>query len=475
MKMKIKVKVHQAFIAGIIYFQVLSINARAQVLQSDSLYSEYLKEHRRVEIIFPEKLGNKGGIKNSLWIGSRDGGAQAGMGISRFDSLLLLRAPEELQWKVASYPDETHFSAIWKGIYDGLKFSYVRSQIDETLLNRADVTWKFRSENGKYISFSAMDAFLRSQMDSIGMPGLSFALISDGQIVYRRTLGVTNAETGQRVSYASLFDAASMTKTPFAFLVLRLVDKGILDLDKPLFTYLPYPDIAYDERYKLITARMVLSHTAGFPNWRFFNKDGKLDIKFTPGTQYQYSGEGYEYLANVISHLLNIQKNDLQELFNEEVAKQSGMEKTYFTWNSWVEEHRVSGHVDGKVAEGYGIRADKPGFYASYSMQTEALNYARFLLALMNENGLKKGSFDDMLRVQFPNAGKSPDEQWGLGIGIRPAEFGDEFYHGGYNLNFSGEFMFNKEQKFGYVFFTNCNKGSEFNKKLLKFIKETGE
>jgi CubicO group peptidase (beta-lactamase class C family) len=220
---------------------------------------------------------------------------------------------------------------------------------------------------------------------------------------------------------------------------------------------------------------MVLSHTAGFPNWRFFNKDGKLDIKFTPGTQYQYSGEGYEYLANVISHLMKIKKNDLQELFNEEVAKQLGMEKTYFTWNGWVEEHRATGHVDGKLAEGYGIGADKPNFYASYSMQTEALNYARFLIGLMNENGLKKESFDDMLKVQFPNAGKSPDEQWGLGIGIRPTEFGDEFYHGGFNLNFSGEFMFNKEQKFGYVFFTNCNKGSEFNKKLLKFFKNSSE
>jgi predicted alpha/beta superfamily hydrolase/CubicO group peptidase (beta-lactamase class C family) len=432
-------------------------------------------DNEYINRIAPEKLENKEGIKNSLWISSRDGGAQVGMGISRFDSLLTLRAPEDLQWKVAAYPNETHFSAIWKGIYDGLKFSYVKSQIDETLLNRANVTWKFRSENGNLISFSKMNAFLRSQMDSIGMPGLSFALISDGHIVYRRTLGVTNVETRQRVSYTSLFDAASMTKTPFAFLVLRLVDKGILDLDKPLFTYLPYPDIAYDERYKLITARMVLSHTAGFPNWRFFNKDGKLDIKFTPGTQYQYSGEGYEYLANVISHLMNTKKNGLQELFNEEVAKQLGMEKTYFTWNSWVEEHRATGHVDGKVAEGYGIRADNPNFYASYSMQTEALNYARFLIGLMNENGLKKESFDDMLKVQFPNASKSPNEQWGIGIGIRATEFGDEYYHGGFNLNFTGEFMFNKEQKFGYVFFTNCNKGSEFNKKLLKFFKDSSE
>ena len=258
--------------------------------------------------IASEKLESKDGIRNTLWIGSRDGRAQVEMGISSFDSLLTLRAPEDLKWKVEGYPNETHFSAIWKGIYDGLKFTYVKSKTDGTLVNRANTLNKFRLENGKHISFSEMEAFLKSQMDTIRMPGLSFAVINDEQIVYHKTFGVTNVETKQQVSDETIFDAASMTKTPFAFLVMRLAEKGILDLDKPLFTYLPYPDIAHDKRYKLITARMVLSHTTGFPNWRFFNKDGKLDIKFTPGTQFQYSGEGYEYLANVIAHLYEDQK-----------------------------------------------------------------------------------------------------------------------------------------------------------------------
>lgn len=446
-------------------------------LHEPALFKSYLTvepslwwDEQYINKIAAEKLENMEGQRNTLWIGSRDGGAKVGMGISTFDSLLALKAPESLSWQVEAYPNETHFSAIWKGLYDGLKFTYVKSQTDDTLLNRADATWKFRSENGNYISFSTLDAFLKSQMDSIGIPGLSFALINDGQIVYHRTLGVTNVENGQRVSYGTVFDAASMTKTPFAFLVLRLVEKGILELDKPLFTYLPNPDIAYDKRYKLITARMVLSHTSGFPNWRRFNKDGKLDIKFTPGTQFQYSGEGYEYLANVIAHLINIEKNDLQELFNEEIAKPLGMDKTYFTWNSWLEEHRATGHVDGKVAVGYGINPQNPNFYAAFSMQTEAMNYAKLLLGLMDEKVLKKETFEDMLKVQYPNASQSPNDQYGLGIRTRHSEFGDEFYHGGFNLNFTSEFMFNKEQKFGYVFFTNSNKASNLNKNLLEFL-----
>ena len=161
---------------------------------------------------------------------------------------------------------------------------------------------------------------------------------------------------------------------------------------------------------------------------------------------------------------MNIKKNDLQEVFNEEIATPLGMDKTYFTWNSWLDEHRATGHFDGKVAEGYGITSKNPNFYASHSMQTEALNYAKFLIGMMNEKVLKKESYDDMFKLQFPDASNSATNQRGLGIIIKHTEFGDEYSHGGFNLNFTSEFMINKEQKFGYVFFTNCNKGFDFKK-----------
>lgn len=315
---------------------------------------------------------------------------------------------------------------------------------------------KFRTESGKNISFAEMDEFLKIQMDSIGIPGLSFAIINGKQIIYHRTLGVTNIDTKQKVTNETLFDGASMTKTPFAFLVMRLAEKGVLELDTPLYTYLPHPDIAHDDRYKLITARMALSHTTGFPNWRFFNKDGKLDIKFTPGTQFQYSGEGFEYLANVVAHLMKIPKNELQQVFNAEVAKPLKMRYTYFTWNDSVAKYRAMGHVDGKVADGYGIKAERPNFYAAYSLQSEAVNYAKFLIGMMNGALLKKESYEDMLKIQFPDATNADKNQRGLGIVITPTAYGTQYSHGGFNLNFSCDFMFNKNQKFGYVFFTNC-------------------
>lgn len=185
---------------------------------------------------------------------------------------------------------------------------------------------------------------------------------------------------GDDISFSEMDEFLS---AQIAYLVMKMVEQGILDLDKPLYAYLPYPDISHDDRYQLITARMVLSHTSGFPNWRFFNEDKKLDIKFTPGTQFLYSGEGFEYLANVIAHLKNTNKDDLQDLFEEEVSTPLGMKNFFYTWNDDVAERRATGHVDGRVAGGYGISADNPHFYAAYSLQTEAIGYATFLIGMM--------------------------------------------------------------------------------------------
>jgi CubicO group peptidase (beta-lactamase class C family) len=349
-----------------------------------------------------------------------------------------------------------------------------------TFASNKDNAKKIKTLSGKEITDAEMDEYLKAQMDSLGLPGISIAIIDDAEIVYHRVLGVTNVDTKETVTDETLFDAGSLSKTPFAFLVMKMVEKGILNLDQPLYTYLPYPDIAYDERYKLITARMVLCHTSGFPNWRFFNADGKLDIKFTPGTQFQYSGEGYEYLANVVAHLNNISKNGLQDLFKKEVAVPLGMQHAYYTWNDYLEKHRADGHVDGKVySTEWGTSAKNPNFFAAFSLQSEAISYANFLIAMIREEGLKKTTFDEMLKVQvvFPtnllnkNAPKTDSSTWCLGIEKKHSEFGDEYMHDGDNYNFTSAFMFNQQQKLGYVFFTNCNKGIEFEKRLNLFLK----
>ena len=115
-------------------------------LKDPALFKSYLTiepvirwDNNYINSIALDKLQNAKNVKNTLWISSRDGKASDDMGISKFESLLTTSAPQNLHWKVKSYTDETHFSVIWKGIYDGLKFTYAKSKTNKKIINRADV------------------------------------------------------------------------------------------------------------------------------------------------------------------------------------------------------------------------------------------------------------------------------------------------------------------------------------------------
>jgi CubicO group peptidase (beta-lactamase class C family) len=337
--------------------------------------------------------------------------------------------------------------------------------------------------SGHRISKVEMDQFLEKQMDSLSLPGLSIAIINHNKIVYQRALGVANINTREKIDKNSIFEAASLSKPVFAYFVMKLVEKGILNLDTPLYKYMPYPDIERDERYKLITARMALCHKTGFPNWRYFEmadsnmhiKYGDLYLKFTPGTQYSYSGEGYHYLAQVVAYLTNRDLKTLDELFQREVAVPLGIQHAYFSGNDYITAHMVTGHKKGAVFLKRWPTSfpnqDSSTFGAAGGLHTEAIDYAKFLIGFMNKKGLSNQSFNEILKaqVQLPNTSDG-DTAYGLGIGIRPTPYGTVYEHGGSNGNFQCSFIIDIEKKTGYVFFTNCDKGDAFNKKMSSFF-----
>ncbi|SEM63935.1 CubicO group peptidase, beta-lactamase class C family [Mucilaginibacter gossypiicola] len=346
------------------------------------------------------------------------------------------------------------------------------------------------TSTGKIISNASMDSFLQKQMDSLKLPGLSIAFINKGKIIYHRALGVTDIKTKKPVDEQSVFEAASLSKPVFAYWVMKLVDRGVLNLDTPLYKYLPYPDIAQDERYKLITARMVLSHQSGFPNWRFFTADSSLHVKpgalylnFKPGASFGYSGEGFLYLGKVVAHLLNRSLQNMEPAFEKDVAQLLHMPHSSYTANPYILEHKVKGHQDGHIDPTNGLNwpilpslgIDSNTFNPAASLHTNALDYAAFIIALMKDKGLSSASFREMYRPQlnvplpedFRKAGYST---WGLGIAIAQSSSGTVYLHSGNNGNFQSAFMMDKARKSGYVFFTNCDHGNVFNEKLEAFL-----
>lgn len=95
----------------------------------------------------------------------------------------------------------------------------------------------------------------------------------------------------QAVDHQTIFEAASMSKPVFAYAALQLHERRTLDLDTPLVQYGRHSAFAGDPRLDLVTARHVLSHISGLPNWR--TSGVPLTLQFEPATRWHYSGEGY--------------------------------------------------------------------------------------------------------------------------------------------------------------------------------------
>jgi len=365
---------------------------------------------------------------------------------------------------------------------------YAVCTLTAMLLIWQPATAQIKTLAGKNISMAEMDDFLKKEMDSLHIPGLSIAIINKGKIVYNRALGTGNVALKTVLDTASIFEAASISKPVFAYFVMKQVDKGLLALDTPLYRYMPYADISKDERYKLITARMVLSHQTGFPNWRYFEKAdstlnikyGELYLKFTPGTGFAYSGEGYFYLAKVLAYLNGKTIQTLDSVFQSQVAEPLKLKPFYFSGNTYVKMHKISGHKNGKAFEKKWPvsfpEQDSSWFGAAGGLHTNATTYARFLVAFMKNKGISQESMREMLtpQIYLPKDHQSYKEDkdfaWGLGIALKETPFGTLYEHGGNNGDFQSGFLMDKKSNWAFVFFTNCDKGKELNKKLQSLL-----
>lgn len=105
-------------------------------------------------------------------------------------------------------------------------------------------------------------------MKRLSVPAVSIAVVRKGAIVQAEQFGVLAADRGGRVSATTVFGAESLSKPVTAYATLRLCEEGLLDLDAPLRQYLARPYLDDGGRGDVITARHVLSHTSGLPNWR---------------------------------------------------------------------------------------------------------------------------------------------------------------------------------------------------------------
>ena len=313
---------------------------------------------------------------------------------------------------------------------------------------------------------SMIDAFIQAYMAYFEIPGASLAITEQGDLVYHQVYGVKNSLTNEPVDEKTLFEAGSVTKPLFGFLVMRLAERGVIDLDKPLHLYLPFEDVAHDERYKLITARHVLSHQTGFPNWARRNEEGQFDLSFTPGTEFRYSGEAFEYLKRAV---VEITGKEMAVLVQEEVVGPLGLANTYFEGTDQVAKRSANGHYDFQPREVRLLEAPMMAF----SMVTEANAFSTFLLALRNREGLRPETYEEMLS---PLSTRQDGAQWGLGFQMAETPAGWVYKHGGStSRGFICFFGFYEDLDVGFFLMTNSHMGGELAVSLMPQLLITGQ
>lgn len=308
--------------------------------------------------------------------------------------------------------------------------------------------------------WSQEKVFIDQLIQKYEVPGLSIAILQDGKTVYQGLHGVKANDTHSPINENTIFEAASLSKPLFALAVLKLVEQGKLELDAFAHTYLPYDDIAYDERYKKITIRMLLSHQGGFPNWR---NGQQLKILFEPGSQFQYSGEGFTYLTKIVEQLTG---KSLNQVMQELIFSPLQMNRSSYIWKTQFDANYAAPH--NNLGEPFSKRRPKQG-NAAYSLQTTANDFAKALEALLGNQIINQEMLTQLSTPQIPIKNYQA-LGWGLGWGTQQTAKGNAIWQWGDNGNFKAFVMIYPESKTGLVYFTNSANGLKLIPDLTKLV-----
>lgn len=241
------------------------------------------------------------------------------------------------------------------------------------------------------------------------VPGAVVAILDEGKVTCTYAFG--ELRPGVPMTTRALFNVASLTKPVVALTTLRLASTHTLDLDAPLDADWIDPDIKDDPRHAKLTARIILSHQTGFPNWRSSSPDHKLGFLFDPGTKFGYSGEGFEYLRRALEHRY---ARSMQQLSDSILFEPLHMSETTFGWNPAMDKSRFAvGHDTSGRAIEEELRPMNRANAADWLVTTIG-DYSRFAEFVLSGATLPPALYADMLTPQVRFDGK-PNEAMGLG------------------------------------------------------------
>lgn len=302
------------------------------------------------------------------------------------------------------------------------------------------------------------DVEIEKWLKQNNIPTLGLGIIENGELKQIKVFG--EITKGVSAPYNTIFNVASLAKPVTAMIALKLVSSCKWNLDEPIYKYWTDPDITHDPYTKKLTTRHILSHQTGFPNWRWMSDNKKLSFQFEPGTKYQYSGEGLEYLRKAIEKKF---KKSLQQLADELIFIPLKMDDTRYVWSEKIDTSRLAINYakDGSTYEMAKNRVPN----AADDLLTTIEDYGNFLVSVMNSDGLTQKVFNEVIS---PQVASSKGKHFGLGFEIYNFNDGNiALTHGGADKGVQAiAFIFPKTKQ-GLLIFTNVDDGYKVYEKLL--------
>lgn len=359
-----------------------------------------------------------------------------------------------------------------------------------------------QERNGAWIPSVEFLGDLPRIMEVVSLPGLTMATVEGGKVVWTQAVGLMNVEAQASMQEDTVFEAASLSKPVFAYVVLKLAEEKLIDLDRPLVQYLRPDDLSDHPDLDLITARHVLQHSTGLPNWRT-KPEEKLTPAFKPGSGFSYSGEAYQWLQFVVEEITG---EGVDMVMRSRLFEPAKMPLSTFGWNAEIERlseygYHGPGDQEGKLGPQYkrdlsnrllpiATALGKPVSALTDAeirrllpeakgvtnvagmLSTTVAEYARFMTLMMDRPRpasweITETSRRAMLSPQVTR--KSNALYWGLGWALEQSPSGLLFYHSGNNCGIFNTFSVgDPARRRAIVIFTNGGGGHAVYQRIVR-------
>jgi CubicO group peptidase (beta-lactamase class C family) len=305
------------------------------------------------------------------------------------------------------------------------------------------------------------ETWIKKQMQEHHIPYVGVGIIRKGKLQQIKAYG--EHIPGQPAHFNTIINVASLTKPVVAMLTLKLVNNGDWNLNDPLSKYWVDPDVRNDPRSKTLTTRHVLTHQTGFVNWRGDHPSRKLTFDRDPGTQFGYSGEGFQYLKKALESKFG---EKLEKLVDSLVFKPLQMKDSYLVFDKKIDQSRVAAWHDTLGKPAYDNKMFSVA-NAADDLVTTVEDYGKFMVAVMNGFGLSKALYADMIQ---PHALMRPEKYMGLGWAVNLNFHGKEslINHEGADAGIRSLAFWLPDSKEGLIIFTNADNGYKVFKEMVE-------